>query len=97
MDARLYLAIAAVVAIVYAIAFLLLPVQASLLLSGFAEPRAVLNLRFCGAAVSAWGLISLVRAGFSGLGGGAKRSNCQRCWPPGQHHHKCMGDFGWLA
>ena len=57
MDARLYLAIAAVVAIVYAIAFLLLPVQASLLLSGFAEPRAVLNLRFCGAAVLAWGLI----------------------------------------
>ena len=57
MEARLYLTIAAVVAIVYAIAFLLLPVQASLLLSGFAEPRAVLNLRFCGAAVLVWGLI----------------------------------------
>ncbi len=37
--------------------FLLIPVQASLFFSGFAEPRAVLNLRFCGAAVLAWGLI----------------------------------------
>ena len=31
--------------------------QASLFFSGFAEPRAVLYLRFCGAAVLAWGLI----------------------------------------
>ena len=33
------------------------PIQASLLFSGFAEPRAVLYLRFCGAAVLVWGLI----------------------------------------
>ena len=57
MDTKLYLTIAAVVAILYALGFLLIPVQASLFFSGFAEPRAVLNLRFCGAAVLAWGLI----------------------------------------
>jgi hypothetical protein len=57
MVLKLYLTIAAVVAILYALAFLLLPVQASLLFSGFAEPRAVLYLRFCGAAVLTWGLI----------------------------------------
>jgi hypothetical protein len=39
------------------VAFLLLPIQASLIFSSFAEPRAVLYLRFCGAAVLAWGLI----------------------------------------
>jgi hypothetical protein len=57
MSARLYLTIAAVVAILYALAFLIIPVQASLFFSGFAEARAVLYLRFCGAAVLAWGLI----------------------------------------
>lgn len=57
MDTRLYLTIAAVVAILYALVFLLIPVQASLFFSDFAEPRAVLYLRFCGAAVLAWGLI----------------------------------------
>jgi hypothetical protein len=57
MSTKLYLTIAAVVAILYALAFLLIPVQASLFFSGFAEPRAVLDLRFCGAAVLAWGLI----------------------------------------
>jgi hypothetical protein len=57
MDTKLYLTIAAVVAILYALGFLLIPVQTSLFFSGFAEPRAVLNLRFCGAAGLAWGLI----------------------------------------
>ena len=57
MGLRLYLTVAAVVAILYALAFLLIPIQASLLFSGFAEPRAVLYLRFCGAAVLVWGLI----------------------------------------
>ena len=57
MNTKLYLTIPAVVAILYALGFLLIPVQASLFFSGFAEPRAVLNLRFCGAAVLAWGLI----------------------------------------
>jgi len=57
MSIRLYLSIAAVVAILYALAFLVIPVQASLFFSDFAEARAVLYLRFCGAAVLAWGLI----------------------------------------
>jgi len=57
MSTKLYLTMASVVAILYALAFLLIPVQASLFFSGFAEPRAVLDLRFCGAAVLAWGLI----------------------------------------
>jgi hypothetical protein len=57
MSTRLYLTIAAVVAILYALAFIIIPIEASLFFSDFAEPRAVLNLRFCGAAVLAWGLI----------------------------------------
>ena len=57
MSVRLYLTIAAVVAILYALAFLIIPVQASLFFSDFAEARAILYLRFCGAAVLAWGLI----------------------------------------
>jgi hypothetical protein len=57
MSVKLYLTIAAVVAILYALAFLIIPVQASLFFSDFAEARSVLYLRFCGAAVLAWGLI----------------------------------------
>lgn len=57
MSAKLYLTIAAVVAILYALAFLIIPIQASLFFSDFAEARAVLYLRFCGAALLAWGLI----------------------------------------
>ena len=57
MSVRLYLTIAAIVAILYALAFLIVPIQASLFFSSFAEARAVLYLRFCGAAVLAWGLI----------------------------------------
>jgi hypothetical protein len=66
MGLKLYLTIAAVVAILYALAFLLIPVQASLFFSDFAEPRAVLNLRFCGAAVLAWGLIVWFARNFQG-------------------------------
>jgi hypothetical protein len=57
MSVRLYLTIAAVVAILYALAFLIIPVETSLFFSDFAEARAILYLRFCGAAVLAWGLI----------------------------------------
>jgi len=66
MDTKLYLTIAAIAAILYALAFLLIPVQASLFFSSFAEPRAVLNLRFCGAAVLAWGLIVWSARDFQG-------------------------------
>ena len=53
MDTKLYLTIGAVAAILYALAFLLFPVNASLFFSDFAEARAVLYLRFCGAAILA--------------------------------------------
>src|SRR5262245_55778895 len=64
MNTKLYLTIAAVVAILYALAFLLIPARASLFFSDFAEPRAVLYLRFCGAAILAWGLIVWFARGF---------------------------------
>jgi hypothetical protein len=57
MSIRLYLSVAAVMAILCALAFLVIPVQASLFFSDFAEARSVLYLRVCGAAVLAWGLI----------------------------------------
>jgi hypothetical protein len=66
MDTKLYLTIASIVAFLYALAFLVIPVQASLFFSSFAEPRAVLNLRFCGAAVLAWGLIVWFARDFQG-------------------------------
>ena len=66
MDTKLYLTIAAVVAILYALAFLLFPVHASLFFSGFAEPRAIWYLRFCGAAILAWGLIVWFARDFKG-------------------------------
>ena len=46
--------------------FLLIPVQASLFFSDFAEPRAVLYLRFCGAAILTWGLIVWFARNFEG-------------------------------
>ena len=57
MSIRLYLTVAAVMAILCALAFLVIPVQASLFFGDFAEASSVLYLRFCGAAVLAWGLI----------------------------------------
>jgi hypothetical protein len=95
MDTKLYLTIGAVAAILYALAFLLFPVNASLFFSDFAEARAVLYLRFCGAAILAWGL--MVRAGFSRLVRRAQRPNCQRCRPCDQHHHNRLGNCDRLA
>ena len=57
MSVRLYMTIAAIVAILYALAFLIIPIQTSLFFSNFAEARAIVYLRFCGASVLAWGLI----------------------------------------
>ena len=54
------------VAILYALAFLVIPVQASLFFSDFAEPRAISYLRFCGAAILAWGLIVWFARNFEG-------------------------------
>jgi hypothetical protein len=66
MGTKVYLTIASIAAFLYALAFLLIPVQASLFFSDFAEPRAVLYLRFCGAAVLAWGLIVWFARDFQG-------------------------------
>ena len=66
MNTKLYLTVAAVVAILYALAFLLIPVQASLFFSDFAEPRALLYLRFCDAAILACGLIVWFARNFEG-------------------------------
>ena len=100
MDTKLYLTIAGVVAILYALGFLLLPVQVSLFFSGFAEPRAVPDLRFCGAAALAWGLIVWFARDFRDWH--AVRSvliaiNRQRRGRRGQCHHKRLGDCAGLA
>src|SRR5215471_6792710 len=97
MTIRLYLTIAAVVAILYALAFLLIPVTASLFFSDFAEPRAVLYLRFCGAAILAWGIDRMVRQEFSGLGTNTWRSNRQRCGTCHQYHLKRRRNCSRLA
>ena len=75
MDAKLYLTIAAVVAILYALGFLLIPVQASLIpqrLRGATRRLKSAVLRCCGFGVGAG---RVVRERFSGLGGGARSSN----------------------
>ncbi|MGC1352493.1 MAG: hypothetical protein WA858_22370, partial [Xanthobacteraceae bacterium] len=97
MDSRLYLTIAAVVAILYSLAFLLLPVQASLFFSGFAEPRAVWNLRFCGAAVLAWGLIVWFARDFRDWDAVRSVLIAEHCGTCGQYRHYYLGDFRGLA
>jgi len=57
MDSKLYLTIVAIVALLYALGFLVIPESISILFSGVAEPHATLNLRFLGGANLAWGLI----------------------------------------
>jgi hypothetical protein len=57
MDTKLYLTIAAIVAILYALGFLLIPATLALFFSGVLEPHATLNMRFGGAADLVWGLI----------------------------------------
>ena len=97
MDTKLYLTTAAVVAILYALTFLVIPVQASLFFSDFAEPRAILYLRFCGAAILAWGLIVWFARNFEGSVRSAQRFNSQRCRPCSQHLDKRVGDVAGLA
>ena len=97
MDTKLYLTTAAVVAILYALAFLVIPVQASLFFSDFAEPRAILYLRFCGAAILAWGLIVWFARNFEGRYAVRSCFNSQRCRSCNQHRDKCVGDVAGLA
>ena len=97
MNTTLYLTVAAIVAIPYALAFLLIPVQASLFFSDFAEPRAILYLRFCGAAILAWGLIVWFARHFEGRYAVRSCFNSQRCRSCNQHRDKCVGDVAGLA
>jgi xanthine/uracil permease len=57
MDTKLYLTIAAIVAILYGIGFVLIPAEVGTLYGVKPEPNAILNLRFCGSATLAWGVI----------------------------------------
>jgi uncharacterized protein YjeT (DUF2065 family) len=57
LNTKLYLTIAAIVALLYTLAFLVIPESMSVLFSGVAEPLATLYLRFLGGANLAWGLI----------------------------------------
>jgi hypothetical protein len=57
MDTKLYLTIAAIIALLYTLTFLVIPENMSVLFSGFVEPHATLNLRFLGGANLVWGLI----------------------------------------
>ena len=66
MSVRVYLTIAATVAILYGLAFLVMPVTTSLFFTDFAEARAVFYPRFCGATVLAWGLIVWFARDFQG-------------------------------
>ena len=98
MSVRLYLTIAAIVAILYALAFLIIPIQASLFFSSFAEARAVLYLRFCGAAVLAWGLIVWFAKDFQGWRAVRSVLISSDGGPHRQHHHNNLGHPGreWL-
>lgn len=57
MNTKLFLTIAAIVAILYGIGFVLIPGNVVLLFGGPPEPHVKLNLQFCGAALLAWGVI----------------------------------------
>jgi hypothetical protein len=85
------------VAILYALAFLLIPVTASLFFSDFAEPRAVLYLRFCGAAILAWGLIKWFARDFQDLVRRSQHSDWQHCQPRREHHHYRLCRLGRMA
>lgn len=57
MTGKLYVTIAAVIAILYGIAFVLIPSELAPLFGGSSDPHAILNLRFFGSALLAWGAI----------------------------------------
>jgi hypothetical protein len=57
MNAKLYLTIAAVLSVLYAAAFILLPKPSVVLFGGPPEPHVLLNVQFFGAALLALGAI----------------------------------------
>jgi hypothetical protein len=97
MGLKLYLTIAAVVAILYALAFLLIPIQASLLFSRLRRtPRglvlAVLRRRSFGV-----GTDCLVREGLPRLARSARSSHREHRGAGGQYHSEHLSDFSGLA
>ena len=57
MDARTYFTVSSVIAILYALGFLLIPGNMVLMFGGPPEAHVTLNLQYCGAALLAWGVI----------------------------------------
>ena len=57
MDARTYLTVSSIIAVLYAISFVLIPGNVVLLYGGPPEAHVMLNLQFCGAALLAWAVI----------------------------------------
>lgn len=57
MDAKLYLTIAAIVGILYGIGFVLIPANVVVLYGAPPDPHVILNARFFGSALLAWGVI----------------------------------------
>ncbi len=57
MSVKLYLTIAAIVAILYGIAFVLIPGMVVVTFGAPPEVHVNLNLQFCGAALLGWGVI----------------------------------------
>jgi hypothetical protein len=58
MNSKLYLTIVAIIAILYAIGFLLIPESMGTLYGAKQDPNAILNIRFFGSALLAWGVIA---------------------------------------
>jgi uncharacterized protein YjeT (DUF2065 family) len=65
MDTKLYFTIAAIVAILFGIAFLLAPAQVSAVYGLTPNPASVLSSRFFGSALLAWGVILWMARDFS--------------------------------
>jgi len=57
MSSKLYLTIAAVLAILYGIGFVLIPAKMGELYGVQPEPHAILNVQYFGSALLAWGVI----------------------------------------
>jgi uncharacterized membrane protein YfcA len=57
MSSKLYLTIAAVLAILYGIGFVLVPAKMGELYGVQPEPHAILNVQYFGSALLAWGVI----------------------------------------
>jgi uncharacterized protein YjeT (DUF2065 family) len=65
MDSKLYFTIAAIVAILFGVAFVLAPAQVSSVYGLTPNPTSVLSSRFFGSALLAWGVILWLARDFS--------------------------------